>query len=94
MRVDAGLGNRRLRRLQTKMRRELAFSGNMALFDAGALDDPLIRRIDLFCQFGIGDDALRQIRAIAKDDRTHRSHETASCALGTSASEWPSRLSV
>jgi hypothetical protein len=37
----------------------------MALADAGALDDPLIGRVDTLCQLGIGDDAGRQIGAAA-----------------------------
>ncbi len=52
--------------------------------DAGALDDPLVGGVDLGRQFGIGQDPLRQIRAAAEHDRTYRSHETASCAVGAS----------
>ena len=80
--------------LSAEMRGELALRRDVALLDAGALDDPFVRRVDHRRQFGIGQDALRQIAAAAKHNRTHHSHETASCAFGTIDRALPSRLSV
>ena len=79
--VDAGIGQRRPRRIDRQMRGELALRGDMALADAGALHDPFVGRVDLGRQFGIGQHPLRQIRAAAEHDRTYRSHETASCEV-------------
>ena len=63
------------------MRGELALGGDVALPDAGALDDPFVRGVDPRRQFGIGQDLLRQIGAAAEHDRTYCSHETASCEV-------------
>ncbi len=41
--------------------RRLAFGGNAPLTNAGALDDPLIARIDDASEVGIAHDAGRQI---------------------------------
>ena len=80
LRIDAGMFQRRARRVDRQMRRELAFGRDMALPDAGALNDPLVRRIDTGRQFRIGQHLLRQIGAAAQHDRTFRRHETTSCA--------------
>ena len=53
---------------------ELALRGDVALLDADALLDPLVGRIDGFCQFGIGEDAFGQIAADASHNRTQLSH--------------------
>ena len=52
---------RRARSLDRQVRGELALGGDVALADAGALHDPLVRRIDSGRQFGIGQNPLRQI---------------------------------
>ena len=79
--VDAGVGQRRARRVDRQMRGELALGGDVALPDAGALHDPLVRGVDPRRQFGIGQDPLRQIGTAAEHDRTCCSHETASCEV-------------
>ena len=81
LRVDAGMVERGARGVDRQMRGELALCGDVALPDAGALHDPLVRGIDPGSQFGIGQDLPRQIGAAAEHDRTFRSHETASCAV-------------
>src|SRR5690606_13700240 len=43
--------------------------GDIALADAGALDDPLVAGIDALRELGIGDHAARKRRAAAADDR-------------------------
>ncbi len=63
------------------MRGEFALGGDVALPDAGALNDPLIGGVDPRCQFGIGQYLPRQIAAAAEHHRTYRSHETASGAV-------------
>ena len=80
--------------VDAEMRGELVVGGDMALLDAGALDDPVVGRLNSRRQFGIGQHFLRQIRAAAEHDRTYRSHETASCAVCAFASAPPSRLSI
>ena len=72
---------RRARGLDCQMRGELALGGDVALADASALHDPLVRGVDPGRQFGIGQDVPRQVGAAAEHDRTYRSHETASCAV-------------
>jgi hypothetical protein len=94
LRIDPGMGERRLGGVDRQMRSELAFGGDMALPDAGALNDPLVRGVEPGRQFGIGQDPLRQIRTAAKHDRTCCSHETASCAVGAEASARPSRFNI
>ena len=81
LRIEPGVFQRRARSVDRQMRSELAFGGDMALPDAGALHDPLVRSIDTGRQFRIGQHLLRQIGAAAQHDRTFRSHETTSCAI-------------
>ena len=92
LRVDPGIGQRGASGMNCQMRGELAFGGDVALPDTGSLHDPFVGRVDPRSQFGIGQDLARQIGAAAEHHRTHRSHETASCAVGASA--LPSRLSI
>jgi hypothetical protein len=61
LRVDPGIGERRARGIDRQMRGELAFGGNVTLPDTGALDDPLVGRIHLRRQFGIGQNPFGQI---------------------------------
>ena len=42
LRVDPGMGQRRVRGMERQMRGEFAFGGDVALPDAGALHDPLV----------------------------------------------------
>ena len=52
------------------MRGELALGRDVALADAGALLNPLVRCVHRFCQIGVGEDPVRQIGAAALDDGT------------------------
>jgi hypothetical protein len=94
LRVDPGMSQGSARGIDRQMRGELAFGGNVALPDAGALYNPLVRGVDLGRQFGIGQDPLRQIGATTEHDRTYRSHETSSGAVCAETSALPSRLSI
>ena len=77
------LASAALRRLDRQMRGELALGGDVALPDAGALHDPLVRRVDLrAASSALVRTRSRQIGAAAEHDRTYCSHETASCAVG------------
>ena len=71
----------------------LAVGRDVALADAGALHDPLVGGVDHPRQFGVGEDALRQIAAAAEDDGTCDSHEAAS-TLPAAASSLAWRTSV
>ena len=81
LRIDAGVFERGTRGVDRQMRGILAIGGDVTLPDAGALNDPLVRRIETGGQFRIGQHLLRQIGAAAQHDRTFRSHETTSCAV-------------
>ncbi|MGY4570813.1 hypothetical protein ACVWY5_003883 [Bradyrhizobium sp. USDA 3256] len=61
LRIDLRMGERGLRRLDRQMRGEFIVGSDVALADAGALHDPVIRRVDPGGQFGIGQNPLRQI---------------------------------
>ncbi|MEY9148221.1 hypothetical protein ABIF00_006205 [Bradyrhizobium elkanii] len=61
LRIDLRMGERGLRRLDRQMRGEFVVGRDVALADAGALHDPVIRRVDPAGQFGIGQNPLRQI---------------------------------
>ena len=54
------------------MRRErrgaLVVRRDVTLFDAGALDDPLIGRVEHFLEIGVADNPLWKIRPQADDD--------------------------
>ena len=54
-----------MRGFQREIGRRLAGSRDVALADAGALDDPFVAGVDALGQFGIGEDGLGQIRAAA-----------------------------
>jgi hypothetical protein len=64
---QAGRIERGARRLSRQIAGELAFGGNMTLADAGAIDDPLIVRLDQLFEIGVGEDAGRQIAAGAEN---------------------------
>jgi len=55
------------RRCRGKVAGELAFGGDMAFTDAGTFDDPLIVGVDQLFKIGVGENALRQIAAGAKN---------------------------
>ena len=65
--ADAGIGERRLGRLQRQIGRHLAIARDVAAADAGALDNPFVGGVDALGQFVIGDDIVRADR--------HRSRE-------------------
>ena len=65
--VDAGIGDRGLGRLEADDRGRLVIGSDVALADAGALDDPLVAGVDLLSEFGIGNDAGGQIGAATDD---------------------------
>ena len=44
--VDVGIGERRARRLDRQVGRQLALRGDVALADAGALHDPFVGGVD------------------------------------------------
>src|SRR6185369_14233440 len=68
-------------------RRRLAFAGDMARANAGALDDPLVGRIDGFRELLVAHHALRQSAADSANNRT-ASHCAASLAKA-----WARKLS-
>ena len=75
LRVDLGMRERGLRRMQAQVRGQFAGRGDAALVDAGALHDPFVGRVDGLRQLGVGEDAARQIAAAAQDNRTYHAHE-------------------
>jgi hypothetical protein len=56
---------------------ELAGSGDAALVNAGALDDPFIAGVDLAGKLVVGEDALWQVAAAAEHDRARHRHDAA-----------------
>ena len=64
---DAGLFHRPLRRVRRHVRSEFIPGRQPPRFDAGARDNPFIRRVHHFFQVGIGQDFRRQIRADTGD---------------------------
>src|SRR5271169_1842534 len=68
---------RGLRRAHRHLRSEFARRGDTALVDAGALNDPIVRCIDLAREIFVGEDLARQIAAAAKDNRAQDCHEAA-----------------
>ena len=77
LRLDPGGGKRGLRRLEPHVGGDLAGRRDVALADAGALDDPLVAGVDLAGELLVGEDALRQVAAAAEHDRTRDGHEAA-----------------
>ena len=75
--IDLGMGERGARRVHRHVRGPFAGRGDVALVDAGALHDPVVRRVDLARQIAVGEDLRRQIAAAAEDDRSLCRHEAA-----------------
>ena len=70
------------RRVDGELGRGLARRRDVALADAGALDDPLVGGVDHLGQLGIGEDVLGQIAADAEHDRTGDAHDAAPATRG------------
>src|SRR5207248_3834722 len=85
--VDAGMIERAARGLGSEAARRLPVRRDVAVADTGALDDPLIGRVDGLGQFLIGNAARWQRAANAGDDRAAR-HSAASLAKA-----WARKLS-
>ena len=68
-RLQAATGQRFLGCFERKVRGELAVGRDVALANAGALPDPLVRGIHLRSQFVVGDDTLGKVGTAALDDR-------------------------
>ena len=64
-RLDAGRGNRLARRFGCEAGGRLIVAGDVAVTNAGALDNPLVAGIDGLGQFIVGDGSLGQVRARA-----------------------------
>src|SRR5215472_11726905 len=79
--LDTRIGERRPRRMEGKVGRKLAWRGNMALANPGALDNPFVSRRDRTRQFIVADDARWKIAAAAEYDRTQHGHEPAPLAI-------------
>ena len=101
LRRHAGIGQRRLRRLDAEIGGQFAVGRDVALANAGALHDPFVGGVDLLGEIGIGDDPLRQIAAGADESRNavsrcrsgHRSAGAAISALHHDALLGHQRLS-
>ena len=63
---------------------ELAIGGDVALADAGPLQDPLVGRLDHPRQVGVGEDLLGQVAARPEDHRTDRAHSASAGAASAS----------
>src|SRR5262249_59396426 len=81
-RLDMRRSERGARRLDGELGRGLARRRDAALADAGALDDPLVRGLDLPGQLRIAEDVLRQVAADAEHDRTGDAHDAAPATRG------------
>ncbi len=68
IRCHPGIGESRTRRLLAKRSRGFTFAGDIALTDAGALDDPIVAGIDNLLHLGIGHDALGERRPKAANN--------------------------
>jgi hypothetical protein len=66
----AGGGQRLARRLHGEIAGALVGGGAVADADAGALDDPLVRRVDQLADLGVGDALGGEIAADAGDGGT------------------------
>ena len=66
--IDAGAHQRLLGGGDAEVGRELVVAGDVALTDAGALDDPFVGGVDDLREVGVGHDALGQMGADAADD--------------------------
>ena len=65
--VEAGLRERGLARRHREIGERLLVRGDPALADAGALDDPLVRRVDERLELGVREHALGRVGAEAGD---------------------------
>ena len=72
-----GVRQRMARGLRRHVRSQLAGRRDPALMNAGALDDPFVRRVDFGGQFFVSENAVRQVAAAAEDDRSRDCHEAA-----------------
>ncbi len=68
LRVDLRCLQRPLRCGDGKVGSQFAVGGDVALPDAGALDDPVIARVDEFGEFRVGEDLLGEIGAASAND--------------------------
>ena len=88
---QAGIGERRARRLGGEVGGELAIGGDVALADAGALRDPLVGRIDDPVEIVIGQNLRRadsrRSPAPPTEDRSH-AHPLRRSFRTTSARAW------
>ena len=73
--IDAGADERLMGRGDAEIGGQLVVAGDMALANARALDDPVVRRVDDLGHVGVGHYALRQMRADAANDRSNDCHE-------------------
>ena len=73
--LDARHLERALGRLEGEIARALTFSGEVTLADAGALEDPLVRRVHDARERRVRDGLTRDVVAGADDFETHRSTE-------------------
>ena len=69
-RLDTGIFERAPRGVGGQARRRLAFAGDVAAANAGALDDPLVGGVDRLRQFFIVDAALGKRGTGSSDDGT------------------------
>ncbi len=77
---------------QARSRGHLALGGDVALADAGALDDPLVRRVDHAGQVVVGQDAFGEIGP-ASDDGGPEHHQDAARLCWTGSLSAPNTSS-
>jgi hypothetical protein len=96
VRADTSVREGFLRCREPKMGRHLTVSRHMPLTDARTLHDPLVGRVDLLGELGVGKNARRQIAAYAADDGTDIFHDAArsSMRVGSACSERPIAFSI
>src|ERR1700761_3967208 len=68
--IDFGVSERGLSRMHGQIGGEFTWRCNAALVDSGALDDPLVRGIDLEREIAVGEHLARQVTAASEYDRT------------------------
>jgi hypothetical protein len=74
-RRQAGVVEGRARSFQAEHRGRLVLGRDVALLDAGALHDPLVRGLDPAGEIVVGDDPFGEVRAAAADDGAKARHE-------------------